>query len=272
MSAILFPARCLAAAMRLAPRRWRFSLARVVAGAVEPILRRTAAFRHQEASKIDGARELALYLVLRVLTRYGTRFDPRVTIDGSELLTRALATGQGVLLVGPHVTLYHLLFRRLYDDGFAPAGITAERDMRLPGTTIVADTMQPSATFLVTTRNLLRRGRLVCAMLDRGEHRPGRTVEFSAPLGPIIVAPALLQVAVRSGARVLFTEVHATRDEIRATIHQPSSESVDGLTREFADFVRAHIASRHADQGVSMASTRSRATARPSTVAVSPHR
>jgi O-antigen/teichoic acid export membrane protein len=247
--------------MRLVPRSRRFSAARIVARALEPLLRHTTAFRRQEGLKIDGARELALYFVLRVLTRYGTTFDPRVTIEGADTLAHALESGQGVLLVGPHVTLFHLLFRRLHDDGLAPAGITAERDMRLPGTTIVADTMQPSSMFLVSTRNLLRRGRLVCAMLDRIKHRPGRTVEFSAPLGPIIVAPALLQLALRCGARVLFTEVHATPRDVVATIHAPSSDTLDGLTREFADFMRAHI---EAQQATGPAPSRAGSSAPPS--------
>jgi lauroyl/myristoyl acyltransferase len=235
--------------MRLVPRRRRFGAMLLVARALEPLLRRTTAYRRQATANIDGAREIAVYFVMRVLTRHGVGFDPEVAVEGGDALTRAIAEGNGVFLAGPHATLFHLLFRRLHDDGLAPAGITAEHGMRLAGTTIVAETMQPSPTFLLTTRDLLRQGRLVCGMLDRGDHQPGRTVEFETPAGPLIVAPALLRVAVRCHARVLFTEVHATRGGIVATIHEPSSDTVDGLTREFAEFVGAHIERRLAFDG-----------------------
>jgi hypothetical protein len=234
--------------MRLVPCRRRFDAMLLVARVLEPLLRRTAAYRRQATARIDGGREIAVYFVMRVLTRHGIGFDPRVAVKGGAALTRAIAEGNGVFLAGPHATLFHLLFRRLHDDGLAPAGITAEHGMRLAGTTIVAETMQPSPTFLLTARDLFRQGRLVCGMLDRGDHQPGRTVQFDTPAGPLIVAPALLRVAVRCRARVLFTEVHATRDGIVATIHEPSSETVDGLTREFAEFVRAHIAWRHSSE------------------------
>src|SRR5207249_2647825 len=155
------------------------------------------AVRAQRQAKIDGPAEIALYLVTNALTTSGSVFDPTVSIDGYEDFVRVCREGRGVLLVQPHAVLTHLQFRIFHDDGLAPIGVNADAQMRIAGTTIVANPLVPSPTFLVTARNRLREGRLVCAMIDRGEHSDERTVEFDTVNGPVIVAPALLQVAAR---------------------------------------------------------------------------
>lgn len=60
---------CFAAAMRLAPRRYRFGAALLMAGAAVPLLRRTSAYREQKEMGFDGPREIALHFMLNALTR-----------------------------------------------------------------------------------------------------------------------------------------------------------------------------------------------------------
>ena len=233
-----------AGAMRLVPRGRRFHVALRVAAALEPLIRRTGAYRQQRMTRVDGAREIAVHLVLHVLTRHGTPFDPVLRADGYEAVAPAFADGRGVLVLGPHAALNLLLVRRFHDDGLAPVVVSADPLMRVPGMPRVVETVQPSPTFLVAMRNRLRAGRLVCGMPDRAEHHPGRTLEFETANGPLIVAPALMQVAARTGARVLFTEVHVEGGGLAATVRAASSGTAEGLTREFVEFVRAHIETR----------------------------
>ena len=235
-----------AGAMRLVPRRYRFGAAVLVARSLTPLLRLTNAYRVQELIGFDGPREIALHFVLNALTRNGARFDPVVEVRGLEEFERACAAGRGVLVLGPHAALTLLMVRLFHDRGHDPVVITPDPRMRAAGTTSTVRTVQPSPTFLVKTRDRLRRGELVCAMPDRAEHHGDRTVEFATVGGRVIVAPALMHVAARCGARVIFTEAHAEGNSVVGTIRAPGdASSGDAITEEFMAFVqtRAEVCS-----------------------------
>lgn len=242
---------CFAAAMRLAPRRRRFGAAVRMAGAVAALLRLTSAYREQEVKGFDGPREIALHFMLNALTRNGARFDPAVRVNGFEELERALAAGRGVLVVGPHAALTLLMIRLFHDRGLDPVVVSPDPGMRVAGTTATARTIQPSPTFLVKARGRLRRGGLVCAMPDRAEHHGERTVEFDTAGGRVIVAPALLHVAARCGARVLFTEAHAEGRSVVAGVIAPPADasSGDAILEGFKEFVRARAQAQAARRG-----------------------
>src|SRR5687767_7018159 len=241
--------------MRLAPRRYRFGAAVFVARAVTPLLRLTNAYREQELKGFDGPREIALHFVLNALTRNGARFDPVVEVEGLAELERACAAGTGVLVLGPHAALTLLMIRLFHDRGLDPVVITPDPGMRVAGTTLPARTVLPSPTFLVKTRGRLRRGELVCAMPDRAEHHGARTVEFATVTGRVIVAPALMHVAARCGARVIFTEAHEDGGIVVGSIHSPAdASSGDAITEDFIAFVRERAAARSAGRGRRLAS------------------
>ncbi|HEX8559711.1 MAG TPA: hypothetical protein VF668_16550 [Pyrinomonadaceae bacterium] len=237
--------------MRLAPRRRRFGAAVRMAGAVAALLRLTSAYREQEVKGFDGPREIALHFMLNALTRNGARFDPAVRVNGFEELERALAAGRGVLVVGPHAALTLLMIRLFHDRGLDPVVVSPDPGMRVAGTTATARTIQPSPTFLVKARGRLRRGGLVCAMPDRAEHHGERTVEFDTAGGRVIVAPALLHVAARCGARVLFTEAHAEGRSVVAGVIAPPADasSGDAILEGFKEFVRARAQAQAARRG-----------------------
>lgn len=242
---------CFAAAMRLAPRRRRFGAVLLLASAVVPLLRRTSAYREQEEKGFDGPREIALHFMLNALTKNGTRFDPVLRVSGLEELERAYAAGKGVLVLGPHAALTLLMVRLFHDRGLDPVVVSPDPRMRVGGTTLTARTIQPSPTFLVKTRGRLRRGEVVCAMPDRAEHHGARTVEFATAGGRVIVAPALMHVAARCGARVVFTEAHAEgRSAVAGTISAPAdASSGDAIAEAFMDFVRERACARSARHG-----------------------
>jgi hypothetical protein len=123
--------------------------------------------------------------------------------------------------------------------------------MRVGGTGVTARTVQPSPTFLVKTRSRLRGGDVVCAMPDRAEHHGARTVEIATAGGRVVVAPALMHVAARCGARVIFTEVHAEgRAALAGTVYAPEATSSGGaIAEEFMEFVRARAEERSGRRG-----------------------
>jgi hypothetical protein len=242
---------CFAAVLRLAPRRFRFGTVLMLTSAVLPLLRRTGAYRVQAEMGFDGPREIALHFMLNALTRNGTQFDPVIDVKGYDEFERAYAAGKGVLVIGPHAALTLLMIRRFYDRGLDPVVVSPDPRMRVGGTTVTARTVQPSPTLLVKTRSRLRSGDVVCAMPDRAEHHGARTVEFDTARGRVIFAPALMHLAARCGARVIFTEVHAEgRAALAGTIYAPEgTSSGEAIAEEFMEFVRARAEERSARRG-----------------------
>lgn len=237
---------CVAAAMRLVPRKRRFGAAVLLSRAAVRVLRLAPQFRLLANTKFDSGIEIALHLLLHTLTTNGTSFDPPIAIDGYAPFLDAYRTGRGMLLVSPHAALGLLMLRRFHEEGIAPF-VLAPAPMPIPGTDVIAETVARSATSLVRTRTRLREGRLVCAMLDLAAHEPGeRTTEFDTVLGPVIFAPALLHLAARCGANVAFCESRLDRRSVRGRIVVASSTTPDGVEQEFIDFVRSAAVRRAA--------------------------
>jgi hypothetical protein len=243
---------CFAKAILLVPRRYRFAAAVLAARAAVPFFRMTDAYRVQERLGFDSPHEIALHFILNALTRSGTRFDPVIAMDCYEELERAYAAGKGVLMIAPHAALTMLMPRLLYDRGLDSVVVTPDARMRIGGTRVAARTVQPSPTFLVKTRSSLRRGEIVLAMPDRAEHHRDRTVEFTTAKEPIIVAPALMRVAARCGAAVLFMELHAGPAGLEGTIASTppaSAGDADAITEEFVKFVWARAKALSTSRG-----------------------
>ena len=236
---------CFALLMRMVPRKLRFDLALVLAWMIVPLFRRTAAYREQEIKGFHEPHEIALHLLLNALTKNATAFEPKIAVKGFDHVARAFARGKGVLVIGHHAALTMFMIRFFYDAEFKPVVITPDDKLRVPGTLVAARTVQPSTTFLVKLRSSLRRGELVCGMPDRADHHGRRTIEFATPAGQVILAPAIIEVAARCNAEVLFTEVRARGRRLCATIAAPDSGSrtnATALTEDFISFVREQTA------------------------------
>jgi lauroyl/myristoyl acyltransferase len=235
---------CFAKVLRLFPYQYRFKASILIAQFAVPLIRLTATYRQQLTTKVDGPREITLHFILNALTKNGTTFNPVIHVKGYENFERASTHEGGLLVTGPHAALNLLLIRLFYEKGFDPIVITPDPRMRIGGTTVVTRTIQRSPIFLVKTKNYLRQGEIICGMPDRAEHHPNRTVEFETANGPVIFAPALLQVAAKCGAAIVFTEVHLEGRKLVSNIvtAKPISEGkISSLNEEFIKFVRWHI-------------------------------
>lgn len=247
--------RALALGIWAVPRRYRFSAAALHARVLTPIVRRTSWYRAQRQLRIDGVSEIALYYVLEIMTNSGALFEPVLDVEGTEVLNKALKKGQGVLIVGLHALLSQLLFRYLYDIGCVPTIISAAPSAHIHGTRLVASTIQPTPAFMIRSRSVLRNGGVVCAMVD-GEHATGRRlIKFATAEGPMYLSDALIRLALRCNASVLFTSVRVDqRRGVLLTIAAPAISSgltVESITEDYIAFIQAHV-----EQSVNPSATR----------------
>lgn len=237
--------RCFALAMRIVPRRYRFQTALLLARATAPLFVCTAAYQEQSIKNFHRPDEIVLFLLLNALTKNGTRFDLEIVAEGYQHFERAYAKGKGVLITGHHAALTLLMVRFLHDKNLHPVVLTPNQNLRVPGTFVKAETIAPSRMFLVHLRTKLRAGKVVCAMPDRAEHHGERTIEFATPAGPVIMAPAMFEVAARCGAAVLFTEVRVEGRQLVTVIADAAASSAgdaSAIITDFISFVRERTA------------------------------
>ena len=148
-------------------------------------------------------------------------------------------------MTGHHAALTLLMVRFFHDKNFHPIVVTPDDSLRAPGTAVRVATIQPSRMFLVNLRTKLRAGEIVCAMPDRAEHHGRRTIEFTTAASPVIVAPAIIEVAARCGAAVLFTEVRVEGGQLVTIIAEPAASSAgdaEAIMTDFISFVRERTA------------------------------
>jgi lauroyl/myristoyl acyltransferase len=229
--------------MRAVPRRFRFSAAVMAARVLSPLIRRTDTYREQRQLRMDGILEIALQRALDSMTRHGTPFDPIHPYIGTEKLQAAMRSGQGILLAAPHAMLSYLVLRHIHDLGGAATSIAGDPRFRVLGTNIPATAIRPSPTYLLDVRNRLRRGEIVGAMLDRDAGTPRHTVEFETAAGPVIISDALIRLAVRCNAQVVFTTARFERGRVIGylDVPEPTSASAEEITQDFIRFVQTHV-------------------------------
>jgi hypothetical protein len=237
--------RALALEMWAVPRRYRFSAVARLARVLTPLVRRTSWYRAQRQLRIDGDREIALYYVLEIMTNSGALFEPALHVEGAEVLSDALKREQGVLLVAPHALLSQLIVRYLYDIGNVPTVVSAAPLAHIYGTRLVASTCQPTPTYMIRLRSVLRSGGVVCAMVD-GEHATERKlVKFATAVGLMYLSDALIRLALRCNASVLFISVRVDpRRGALLTFAAPAKSTgltVESVTEDCVAFIQAHV-------------------------------
>jgi lauroyl/myristoyl acyltransferase len=236
--------------MRAIPRRFRFPAAVMAARALAPLIRHTDSYREQRQLRMDGIMEIALQRALESMTRHGTPFDPVVRYSGTEKLLAAVRKGRGVMIATPHAMLTYLILRHFQELGHSATAIAGDPRFLVSGTSIPARAIRPSPSYLLEVRSRLRRGEIVAAMLDRDQPHPGLTVEFETAYGPVIISTALLRIAVRCNAQVVFAGVRTESGEVVGHYDTPgaSSTSVEDITADFIRFVQTHVAAVVAEE------------------------
>ena len=240
--------RAFAFGMWTVPRRYRFKLARRFTAALKPFIKRTAWYRAHGSLGIDGVEEIALHHALSIMSNSGALFDLEMKIEGAEILRSALRKSHGTLIVAPHALLVLSLFRYLCDLGCPPTIVSAAPYVHVYGTRLVAPTLQPSSNLLIRVRSALRRGEVVCAMIDEGPRNSARTEQFETCTGPVYISDALIKLAKRCAADVIFTSARLDRrQDIILTFGAPmapTATSEISIAKSFVNFLETHVARR----------------------------
>jgi hypothetical protein len=209
---------------------------------LQPVFLRTKAYRVREHLRTDSIRETSLDLVMMMMMRHGVEYDPRVIVDGADVLPDPSSSAP-MLIALPHTMLSVLLPRVLRDRGLSTVGISAD-PIKIAGTRTDARILVPSRKLLLTVRELFRNGEIVSAMIDRGEAEP-RNVSVSTLRGEFLISTPLLDLALRHRVRVLFASamLDARGNVVMTFVAPPQNDdtTVDDLLGAFASFIDTYV-------------------------------
>ena len=85
-------------------------------------------------------------------------------------------------------------------------------------------------------------------MFDRDVITTRSTFEVPTDRGPVVIADALIHVAFRTKALVVFHAGYLDGEDVVVTFDVPSAEergSVEGITAALVAFLQKHVASLH---------------------------
>jgi lauroyl/myristoyl acyltransferase len=242
--------RMLGLALRCVPRAYRFQGAVWSARLAGPAIRATALYREQRKKLIDGPLEIALDLILSVLTRDGIDFELRLRVSNFNLFEAAVRSKTGVLLISPHAVLGVSFLKYLHERGYQVCVVSPLPDPhRFLVPNVPIELVSPGRTYLFEVRERLRKGEIVGAMIDRATAIERRTFPVETVNGTLHLAGALLEVAQNAGAQVVFFRSWVEGNAIAIELSSPSPASertADSIARDFARFIQRHVSSRRA--------------------------
>jgi hypothetical protein len=243
-----FASRAFAFGMWAVPRRYRFKIASRFTAALTPIVKRTSWYRAHDSLGIDGVEEIALHYALNIMSQSGALFDLDIKIEGAEILQGALGNSHGTMIVAPHTLLSVSLIRYLHDVGCLPTTVSAAPFVHIYGTRFVIRAVQPSSSLLIRLRTALRRGDVVYAMIDKAPRNSARTIQFPTGARPVYISDALIKLAKRCDARVIFTSARLDeRQNIVLTFDAPldlTDTSELSIAKSFVNFLETHVERR----------------------------
>jgi hypothetical protein len=231
--------RAIGLSFRLIPKRFRFRAAVRAARLLQPYIRRTQMYEFRIQQRADTIREITLDIVMRLLTRYGTTYDPIATVEGIEHLPVTDRPGP-MLVVSPHMMLGMIFFRLLRERGWDNVLLATGGEMRVPGTREpIRVEPAPAPEMLLRVRRHFQEGRVVVAAIDRAEPER-RNAVYQTRRGEMRFSHALFRLAANCGARVLFMGTWLDeRSRIVLRLAPAHAADPDGMLEEFLDFVDA---------------------------------
>jgi lauroyl/myristoyl acyltransferase len=209
-----------------------------------PLIKRTSWYGRHEARGINTPGEVALHYALNIMSNAGVSFDLKMRVEGGHHVTEAVSKAQGVIIVCPHSLLTYVLIRYLHDIGQIPAVVSAAPLVPIYGTRTAVHALQPAADLFIRARTVLRRGGVICAMIDESPPDSVRTRQFTTLMGPMFVSDALIRLAKRCDAHLLFTCGRLDeRQRLVLTFVTPAAgiaASEHDIAESFVDFIASH--------------------------------
>lgn len=222
---------------RLLPQSKRFAVARRIALALAPMLRRSRYYQRRP-SLLDGPREEALRIVMRTMTRARVPFDVDIHIHGRELLPE-----RGVFMVTGHFLLNIMMTRWIYESGrHFITGLGGPREpMFIAGTAVPLDHVFSGPAIFTSLRKKIAAGSVAFLTIEVPVPTEG-WIPLETVAGTRYVSPATFTVAARTKTPVVYAATYLdARGRLCVFYERPTSEDPETMAREFCTFLQKHV-------------------------------
>lgn len=194
---------------RLIPRRMRFRTALLAGALLAPLVGRTLMERGFHV--VGSARDEALRIVFRALTRMRVPYDAEIANDVDHSLLPSLRNGAAVFVTA-HFPIDALFIRWLWDHGHEVTGVRETPGKAYVwGTGVEMDILPPSQNVLLQMRQRLTEGRSVLLAIDRAKPN-ARQVPVETRFGATNVATPVFTLAEKLGVPLFFYGVRAMKN------------------------------------------------------------
>lgn len=196
---------------RLVPRSLRFRFVLMLGAALTPLVARTLMDRGGVHPTVGSARDEALRILFRALTRMRVTYDAAIEADVDETLLPSMRNG-AVVFVSGHLPINGLLMRWLYDQGHQITGVRETPGKAFVwGTDVEIEILPPARNIMLQMRQRLTSGRSLLLAIDRARPnaRPFPTV---TRFGPTDIATPIFTLVEKLGIPIFFYGVRATKN------------------------------------------------------------
>lgn len=228
----------LTAALSLIPKRKRLGGYICLAWLLQPLCRWMGHANYLKS--IDSRQALMLYHILAfVSARRQFEYDIQPRQVGLHNLLSARDASRGVMIIGVHTMLIHIVLRSLYDHGFDPNIIALETHRVIFGTNVIPRYIGTNSASIIHVQNALAACETVIGLCDNRKHRRD-AYPTDLGNGKFWLWPALSKTAIRTHANIVFVKPALIAGRLYifwGTPPKPRSDH-NAVLKSFEEFLR----------------------------------
>jgi hypothetical protein len=223
--------------IQLFPVRYRFGVVTLFSYLFAPILQ-FAPFmkKHRQANfKFDTDMSPALLWCIRPLMTIDLGL--KVTID-DQLISNAVQSNKGTVLVCYHGTFMPLIMPYLYDNQFdVHSWSIREREVYFGRE--INHSLTPSPTAFFKAKNLLMSSEMIAVMIDFEAHYVKRAQEINTQFGKMYITDSFFKLATTCQSNVVFVKYALKGKQVMFELGKPAdvAAGAEEITKQYTRFL-----------------------------------
>ncbi len=224
--------------IQLFPVRYRFSIVTLISYLFAPVLRYAPFMeKHRQANfKFDTDMSPALLWCIRPLMTIDLGL--KLVID-DQLISNAVQSDKGTVLVCYHGTFMPLIMPYLYDHNFdVHSWSIREREVYFGRE--INHSLTPSPTAFFKAKNLLMSSEMIAVMIDFEAHYVKRAQEIDTQFGKMYITDSFFKLATTCESNVVFVKYSLKGKHVMFELGKPAGAvaGADDITKQYTRFLQ----------------------------------
>lgn len=225
--------------IQMFPVRYRFNVVKLFSYLFAPVLRYAPFMqKHREAIfKFDQEVSPALIWCIRPVMAIDLGLQ--VAVDDS-LLSSAVQSAKGTVLVGYHGTFMPLFIPHLYDKQYDVKSWSIRETETYFGREI-KHSLTPSPTAFFKAKNILTEGGFISVLIDFEGHYVKRAQEIDTQFGKMYITDSFFKLASTCHSNVVFLKYSLKGKKVTFELGKPAGSlytEADTITKDYTRFLQ----------------------------------